>query len=88
MDAVWAAILEHRDKLDATGELGRKRRGQQQAWFWSMLRDGLERQFLARADVRAKLPALERDVIAGTLTPTAAAGRLLALLDGGPARKD
>jgi hypothetical protein len=53
-----------------------------------MLRDGLERQFLARADVRAQLPALERDVIAGTLTPTAAASRLLALLDGGPVRSD
>jgi hypothetical protein len=53
-----------------------------------MLRDGLERQFLARADVRAQLPALERDVTEGRLTPTAAAGRLLALLGNGPARTD
>ena len=88
MDQVWQTVLDYREKLGASGELAQRRREQQQAWFWSMLRDGLERQFLARADVRAQLPGLERDVIAGTLTPTAAAGRLLALLDGGPARRD
>ena len=87
MDEVWQTVLDYREKLGASGELAQRRREQQQAWFWSMLRDGLERHFLARADVRAQLPALERDVIAGTLTPTAAAGRLLALLDG-PARRD
>ena len=52
-----------------------------------MLRDGLERQFLARADVaRAAARCFERDVAEGRLTPTAAAGRLLALLGNGPAR--
>jgi LAO/AO transport system kinase len=87
MDAVWAIVTEHREKLGATGELDRKRREQQQAWFWSMLRDGLERHFLARADVRRVLVDLERAVGEGQLTPTAAADRLLALLDGG-ARAD
>ena len=88
MDDVWQTILDYREKLGASGELAQRRREQQQAWFWSMLRDGLERHFLGRADVRAQLPELEREVIAGTLTPTAAAARLLALLDGGLARKD
>jgi LAO/AO transport system kinase len=88
MDAVWQTVLDYREKLGASGELARRRREQQQAWFWSMLRDGLERQFLARPDVRAQLPALERDVGEGRLTPTAAAGRLLALLDGGHAQSD
>src|SRR4029453_16173037 len=58
MDTVWATVVEHREKLGASGELGSKRREQQQAWLWSMLRDGLERQFLARADVRRLLPEL------------------------------
>jgi LAO/AO transport system kinase len=81
MDAVWATIVEHREKLDATGELGRKRREQQQAWLWSMVRDGLERKFLGRPDVRRLLPELEAAVGEGRLTATAAADRLLALLD-------
>jgi LAO/AO transport system kinase len=84
MDAVWAAIARHRETFEATGELARKRREQQQAWFWSMLRDGLERHFLARPDVRQLLPELEADVGAGHVTPTAAASRILALLGAPP----
>ena len=85
MDEVWGTIAAHREKLGATGELVRKRREQQQAWLWSMLRDGLERQFLARSDVRRLLPELEAAVSDGRLTATAAATRLLALLDALPA---
>jgi LAO/AO transport system kinase len=88
MDEVWNVVIEHRDKLGATGELDRKRREQQQAWFWSMLRDGLERHFLARSDVRRLLGDLEGAVGDGRLTPTAAADRLLARLDGGATRSD
>ncbi len=81
MDTVWSTVVEHREKLGASGELGLKRREQQQAWLWSMLRDGLERQFLARADVRRLLPELEAAVGDGRLTATAAAERLLMLAD-------
>ena len=86
MDAVWAVVERYRETLGATGELAGKRREQQQAWFWSMLRDGLERHFLARPDVCALVADLEAAVGAGQLTPTAAASRLLALLDRAPAR--
>ena len=85
MDEVWTMIERYRAALGGTGELDGKRRGQQQAWFWSMLRDGIERSFLARADVRALVPDLEAAVGAGRLTPTAAASRLLALLETPPA---
>jgi LAO/AO transport system kinase len=84
MDEVWASVVAHREKLEASGELGRKRREQQQAWLWAMLRDGLERHFLARADVRRLLPELEAAVGDGRMTAAAAAGRLLELLDGTP----
>ena len=82
MDEVWRVVERHRDTLGASGELAQKRREQQQAWFWSMLREGLERRFLARSEVRQMLPELETAVAAGKLTPTAAAARLLGLLDG------
>jgi LAO/AO transport system kinase len=80
MGEVWAVVEEYRQKLGATGELAQKRREQQRAWFWSMLRDGLERHFLARADVRQLVPELEAAVGEGRMTPTAASGRLLSLL--------
>jgi LAO/AO transport system kinase len=79
MERVWSIIDEHRRVLDATGELEAKRRDQRQAWLWSMIDEGLKRQFLGRADVKRMLPELERAVAGGTLTPTEAARRLLAL---------
>ncbi|HJQ84127.1 MAG TPA: methylmalonyl Co-A mutase-associated GTPase MeaB [Candidatus Binatia bacterium] len=91
MDQVWAVVEDHRRKLGPA--LADKRRDQQRAWFWSMIRDGLERQFLARDDVARLLPEMEDAVASSALTPTEAARRLLALLgDGGkggvrPARK-
>jgi LAO/AO transport system kinase len=84
MDAVWAIIEEHRRVFGASGELARKRLEQQQAWFWSMIDDGLKRHFLAREDVARLLPEMEAAVADARLTPTEAARRLLGLLgDGG-----
>jgi LAO/AO transport system kinase len=86
MDVVWSVIEEHHRVLDGSGELARKRREQQQAWFWSMIRDGLERQFLARDDVARLLPEMEGAVAEGTMTPTEAARRLLGVLDEGASK--
>jgi LAO/AO transport system kinase len=81
MDETWAAIMEHHEKLRASGELEQTRRQQQRAWFWAMLDEGLKRAFLERDDVKQALPELERAVADSKLTPTDAARRLLALLE-------
>jgi len=81
MDTVWTIIEDHRARLSASGELQRRRREQQQKWFWSMVDDGVKQHFLARADVQSTLPELEAAVSGDQLTPTEAARRLLALLD-------
>jgi LAO/AO transport system kinase len=81
MDETWAMIMEHHEKLSASGELEQTRRQQQRAWFWAMLDEGLKRAFLERDDVKRALPELERAVADSKLTPTDAARRLLALLD-------
>jgi LAO/AO transport system kinase len=83
MERVWETVTAHRTRLDASGELTARRRQQQRAWLWAMLRDGLEEHFRARADVRRLLPELEAAVEASRITPTEAARRLLALLDDG-----
>jgi LAO/AO transport system kinase len=88
MDTVWGIVEDHRARLGATGELEARRREQQHAWFWSMLREGLEQHFLGRDDVRRLLPELEAAVEQARVTPTEAARRLLALVDDpGPARR-
>ena len=86
MDEVWRIIEDHRTRLEASGELARKRRQQQHAWLWSMLDDGLKAQFLAREDVRRLLPEMEAAVEESRVTPTQAARRLLALLEEATAK--
>ncbi|MGH7787893.1 MAG: methylmalonyl Co-A mutase-associated GTPase MeaB [Candidatus Binatia bacterium] len=81
MDAVWAAIEQHRSALTASGEIEAKRREQQQDWLWAMVDDGIKRHFLARPDVAALLPEIEAAVQSARLTPTEGARRLLAVLD-------
>jgi LAO/AO transport system kinase len=77
---VWAAVEKHRETLDATGELARKRAGQQVDWMWAMVRDRLLDRLRTDAGVRERLPELEREVRAGELTPTLAAETVLDLL--------
>ena len=86
MDEVWAIVEEHRARLGASGELARKRREQQRAWFWTIIDDGLKGHFLARDDVQRLLPEMETAIASARLTPTEAARRLLDLLDEGGAR--
>jgi LAO/AO transport system kinase len=82
MDTVWSIVEEHRAKQVVSGVLDEKRRAQQEAWFWSMIDEGLKQHFLARGDVARLLPEMEAAVASAALTPTEAARRLLALLDG------
>jgi len=81
MDAVWNVVAKHRAALDASGELTRRRREQQQDWLWAMIDDGLKHHFLARPDVARLLPEIEAAVLDARLTPTEGARRLLARLD-------
>jgi LAO/AO transport system kinase len=87
MDRVWEIVEEHRRILEASGELAARRREQLNAWFWSMIRSGLEQHFLDRKDVRRLLPEMEAALARGRITPTEAARRLLALLDDAPASR-
>jgi LAO/AO transport system kinase len=80
LEALWDIVEEHRAALASTGELAALRSEQQRAWMWSLILDRLERSFRTNPRVAARLPAVEADVIAGRVTPTAAADSLLAEL--------
>ena len=75
---VWQAILDHRAKLDATGELAGRRREQNRAWLWNLVEEGLQRSFREHPAVAAAVEGLEADVETQQTTPAAAARALLA----------
>jgi LAO/AO transport system kinase len=78
LDELWGVVEEHRASLEASGELGAMRAEQQRAWMWALTLDRLERAFRADPDVAAEVAVVEADVVAGRMTPTVAADRLLA----------
>jgi LAO/AO transport system kinase len=77
LDAVWAKLVEHQDRMQASGEFDERRRAQQVRWTWQLVRDGLEHQLRHHPAIRACAPELEKQVLAGELTPALAAQQLL-----------
>ena len=77
LDEVWARLVEHQDRLRASGELEQRRREQQVRWTWQLVRDGLEHRLRTHPGVRSLAPGLETAVTAGELTPALAARQLL-----------
>ena len=78
LDEVWRHIVQHQDRLAATGELETRRRNQRIGWTWAMVRDRLLTELREHPAVRELAPSLEARVADGTLTPTQAAERILA----------
>ena len=81
IDTVWMTLQNYRTKLAASGELAEKRRRQAQDWMWSLIDAGLRHRFREHPGVRAALPDTLQSVNAGSVTPTAAAHRLLNLMN-------
>jgi LAO/AO transport system kinase len=81
IDAFWREVVRCRDTLSTSGQLADKRRRQSQDWMWALIDAGLRERFRAHPGVRAALPACSAQVASGTLTPTAAATRLLDTLE-------
>ena len=77
---LWAKVLEHKEKLGATGERDERRRAQQVKWMWTMLEERLTARLRSDPAVRTKLKSAEAAVAAGMLAPTLAVEEIAALL--------
>jgi LAO/AO transport system kinase len=77
----WQAIENYRKTMTASGEFAARRRHQAKAWMWQLIDSGLRHRFRDHPGVQAALPALTQAVEDGETTPTAAAHRLLGLLN-------
>ena len=78
VEEAWEVVLEHRAKLQASGELERRRCEQNRAWMWTLVDQTVQQAFREDPGVAAAIPELERDVQAQKTTPAAAARALLA----------
>ncbi|MEV1174370.1 methylmalonyl Co-A mutase-associated GTPase MeaB [Nonomuraea sp. NPDC049784] len=73
LEKLWRHVLVHQDSLD----LAAKRRRQQVGWTWTLVRDRLLSELRNDPEVAAITAEVEREVLAGELTPSLAADRLL-----------
>jgi LAO/AO transport system kinase len=77
LDEVWAKLVEHQDRMKASGAFEERRRTQQVRWTWQLVRAALEHQLRSHPGVRSAVPDLEKGVLTGELTPALAAQQIL-----------
>ncbi|WP_434599004.1 methylmalonyl Co-A mutase-associated GTPase MeaB [Streptomyces sp. A5-4] len=82
LDTVLDRLEHHGDLLESSGRLAERRREQQVAWTWSMVRDDLLGRLHTDPAVRSLVPELERQVRSGELTAALAAGHILDAFGG------
>ncbi|MCJ2010975.1 methylmalonyl Co-A mutase-associated GTPase MeaB [Methylobacterium sp. J-076] len=80
LDALWAKIVDHREKLTATGEIAGKRRGQDVKWMWALVHERLHQRLVGSAEVRQKTAEAEAGVGRGEVSPAAGAARIAELI--------
>ncbi len=80
LDQLWGKIREHKTRREATGEYAERRRQQAVSWMHELLRDRLIARATTSPAVARAMPEVEAEVRAGTLLPTLAVTRILALL--------
>jgi LAO/AO transport system kinase len=79
-DTFWAEIERFRNLMLTSGQWAAKRQRQAVDWMWTLIDSGLRSHFRRHPQVRRHLESVSRAVGQGTLTPAAAARRLLAFL--------
>ncbi|MEE8164761.1 MAG: methylmalonyl Co-A mutase-associated GTPase MeaB [Myxococcota bacterium] len=74
---VWETIEQHRDLIEASGELDRRRREQSRDWMWKLVEEGITRAFREQPGMAEAIAREEESVEALKTTPAAAARTLL-----------
>ncbi|EID15105.1 membrane ATPase/protein kinase [Mycobacterium xenopi RIVM700367] len=77
LEELWDTVERHRRVLTEAGEFEARRRAQQVDWTWQMVRDTVLERVLSNPEVRKIRADVERQVLAGELTPAMAAQQIL-----------
>ncbi len=78
--ALWQQVLDHRERLTASGELAVRRGEQQVKWMWSMLEERLFAPLRSDRTLKTALPRIEGEVAAGRLAVNAAVEEIAGML--------
>ncbi len=79
-DNIWLTILNHREKMKATGEFDQRRRKQALEWMWTLVDEGLKARFWENDRIAETIPDISAKVERDKISPSAAAEALLSFL--------
>jgi GTPase len=88
LDELWGNILDHKERMSATGQLQARRGAQAVSWMRELLQQRLLAAIEADAGVSRRMGELEGKVRAGAITPGLAVGELLSMVGLGHHPKD
>jgi LAO/AO transport system kinase len=80
LDALWAKIVAHKEKMSASGAFQARRGEQAVAWLRDLLQDRLLAALRTDARVASRLAELEQKVRAEKVTPALAVAELVAMM--------
>ena len=80
LDAMWAKVVDHRQKLTATGEIARKRREQDVKWMWALVHERLHQRLVGSPEIRRQTAEAEAAVSRGESSPAAGADAICTLI--------
>jgi LAO/AO transport system kinase len=78
--SLWEAILDHRERMSASGQLAARRREQQVKWMWAMLEERMVSRLRSDSTLKTKLPKLEAAVADGRMSAALAVEEIAAAL--------
>jgi LAO/AO transport system kinase len=83
VDGLWETVRDFDERLRSAGELQRRRGAQATAWMWSEVHEQLQSALRDDPAVAAEVARVTAAVADGSVTPTAAAHRLLDVFRSG-----
>ena len=77
IDKIWEAVNNFRESMKNSGEWEQQRRSQYEKWMWTLVEEGLLKNFRKNELIQKKIPELEKFVASGEILPASAARKLL-----------
>jgi LAO/AO transport system kinase len=78
--ALWEHVLDHRQRLSASGAFAARRREQQVKWMWALVEEQLHSRLAADPALKVRVPQLEEAVASGALSAALAADEIVQTL--------
>jgi LAO/AO transport system kinase len=81
VDEIWEMILKFQENVKSSGVFTQRRQQQNLGWVHDLVGEHLSNIFYQDSRIKAILPDLEKQVIAGKLPPTQAARKLMEIFE-------